>query len=108
MIGRTAHNRIDIFLLKTFAPINVVLSIRKLARAVFEMLLVHITKGDHILGRQPAKVGLSPAPCADESDVKFVAGRLGSKNFGARQNQACGSGESYGFEELASFHIIRF
>ena len=49
-------------------------------------------------------MGFAAAPGADEGDVELVAGGVGAEELGPRQDESGGSGESDGFEEVASFH----
>ncbi len=81
MVRCAAHNCIDILLLKAFAPIDIPLRIGEFAGAELKMLVVHVTQRHHVFSRQPAEVGLSASPGANQGDVQLVAGSIRSKDF---------------------------
>ena len=69
VIGGAADHRLNVLLVKAFAPVNVLLSVGKLLRAECQVLLVHVAQGDDILAGDTAEMGFAPAPGADEGDV---------------------------------------
>ncbi len=104
VIGRAADHRLNVFLVQTLAPIYVLLGPRELLRAKSQVLLVHVTQRDDVLRGHASEMRLTPAPRADESDVQFVAGGVGSEELGPWQDEPSGSGKGDGFEEVATFH----
>ena len=104
MIRRAADHRLDVLLVEELPPVHVLLGPGELLRPKSQVLFVHVAQGDNVLAGEAAEMGFAAAPRADEGNVELVTGGIGAEEFGARQDEPGGSGESDGSEELTSFH----
>ena len=75
-VGCAANHSIQIFLIQTLAPINVMFCFGKFFSSITQMFFINITKGNNIFTFKPAIVRLCSTPGADQGNIKFIAGRI--------------------------------
>jgi hypothetical protein len=101
VIGRTADDCINAFLVEAFAPINVVLGPRENLGGLGEGLFVDIAQGYNVFIFDGPKVRPTPSSCANDGDVEFVARSLGPSQSTARKNAQTGPRHRRGLDELS-------
>jgi len=99
MVRGAADDRVDIFLSETFAPVDVMLGIGEYLGGRREGLLVDVAQSDHVFAFDRSKVSPSPSRRADDGDVKFLAGCVGTEQ-AAGQDRQPGAGNRRRLEEL--------
>ena len=104
VVSRANDHRVQVLLLEAFPPVDVGLGLGEPLEGIGKPLLVHITKGDHVLFGQRVIVGLAAAPDADQRDVELATRASSPRPGTAGQDGQSGSDGSGGLQKLATLH----